>query len=83
LLLTLIGDDRDRKFDLLVEGQKIAEIDWRGGETGRFYDLIYPLPEELLCGKSSVTVRIEANHGRTAGRIFGLRTIRNNAPLQP
>ncbi|HOH06124.1 MAG TPA: glycoside hydrolase family 127 protein [bacterium] len=83
LLLTLIGDDRDRKFDLLVEGQKIAEIDWRGGETGRFYDLIYPLPEELLCGKSSVTVRIEANHGRTAGRIFALRTIRNNAPLQP
>ena len=83
LLLTLLGDDRERKFDLLVEGKKIAEIDWKGGETGRFYDLIYPLPAEIIGEKSSITLRIEANHGRTAGRIFGLRIIENSTLLQP
>jgi DUF1680 family protein len=75
LLLTYLGDDRERKFDLLVEGSRIAEVDWQGGETGRFYDVGYPLPEELLRGKTAVTIRIEANRGRTAGRFFGCRTI--------
>jgi len=75
LLLTFIGDDRGRKFDLLVEGNKIAEVDWQGGESGRFYDLTYPLPAEVIAGKSMITVRVEASHGRTAGRIFGCRTV--------
>ncbi|HQG44204.1 MAG TPA: glycoside hydrolase family 127 protein [bacterium] len=75
LLLTCIGDDRDRAFDLLIEGVKIAEVDWKGGETGRFYDLSYSLPAALIAGKSRVTVRIEASHGRTAGRFFGCRTV--------
>ncbi len=75
LLLTFIGDDRGRKFDLLVEGNKIAEIDWQGGESGRFYDLTYPLPAEVIAGKTMITVRVEASHGRTAGRIFGCRTV--------
>ncbi len=75
LLLTCIGDDHDRAFDLLVEGEKIAEVEWKGGETGRFYDLRYPLPAGLIAGKNRVTVRIEANHKRTAGRLFGCRTV--------
>ena len=78
LLLTYIGDDKDRKWDLLVEGVKIQTIEWTGGKTGKFYDFEYPFPPELLKGKSKVTVRIEANYGKTAGRIFGARVVKGS-----
>lgn len=76
LLMTYIGDDRDRKFDILVEGVKIATENWMGGKTGKFYDVAYRIPEELLRGKEKITVRIEANYGKTAGRIFGVRIVK-------
>jgi hypothetical protein len=76
LLLTYIGDDKDRKFDLLVDGKFLTTVEWKGGRTGKFYDLAYPLPLEMTRGRQEVTVRVEANHGKTAGRVFGVRTIR-------
>jgi uncharacterized protein len=79
LLLTYIGDDKDRKFDILVEGKTIATVDWAGGNTSKFYDVEYPIPGELVLGRQKVTVRIEANHGKTAGRVFGCRTIQGKA----
>jgi len=76
LILTYIGDDKDRKFDILAEGVKIATEDWKGGVTGKFYDVEYELPGELIRGKDKITIRIEANHEKTAGRIFGARIIK-------
>ncbi|HZI53056.1 MAG TPA: beta-L-arabinofuranosidase domain-containing protein, partial [Chitinophagaceae bacterium] len=76
LLLTYIGDDKDRKFDILVEGVKIATEEWKGGKTGKFYDVEYKIPGDLLKGKEKITVRIEANYGKTAGRVFGARIIK-------
>lgn len=76
LLLTYIGDDKDRKFDILVDGIKIATAEWNGGKTGKFYDVEYKIPDELVIGKSKITVRIEANYGKTAGRVFGVRIIK-------
>jgi DUF1680 family protein len=75
LLLTYIGDDKDRKFDILVEGVKIATEDWKGGKTGKFYDVEYKIRDELIKGKEKITVKIEANYGKTAGRVFGARII--------
>ncbi len=75
LLLTYIGDDKDRKFDLLADGKNIATVDWKGGKTGKFYDFIYPLPPEITEKKSEITIRVEANYGKTAGRVFGVRIL--------
>lgn len=75
LLMTYIGDDKNRKFDIMADGVLLAAVDWKGGESNKFYDLEYPLPDSLIAGKSFITIRIEANHGTTAGRIFGCRTI--------
>ncbi|HEX3166657.1 MAG TPA: beta-L-arabinofuranosidase domain-containing protein [Chitinophagaceae bacterium] len=75
LLLTYIGDDKDRKFDILIDGVKFATEDWKGGKTGKFYDIEYNIPEDLVKGKEKITVRIEANYGKTAGRVFGARLI--------
>jgi DUF1680 family protein len=77
LLLTYIGDDKDRKFDVLVDGVKIAYVEWNGGTTGKFYDNEYVIPADIVGNKTSVTVKIDANHGRTAGRIFGCRILKS------
>jgi uncharacterized protein len=76
LLFTYIGDDKERMFDILVDGTKLATVNWQGGKTGKFYDLEYALPAELIKGKTSIIIRVEANYGKTAGRVFGVRTIR-------
>ena len=75
LLLTYIGDDINRKFDIMVDGATLSTVEWNGGKTGRFYDVEYPLPAELIKGRTQITVKILANHGRTAGRIFGCRIV--------
>lgn len=75
LLMTYIGDDKNRKFDILVDGILLATVDLKGGESNKFYDKEYPLPDSLITGKSFINIRVEANHGTTAGRIFGCRTI--------
>ena len=75
LILTYIGDDKDRKWDLLIDGTKIQTVEWNGGKTGKFYDFEYPIPQELIKGKSKITVRIEANYKKTAGRFFGVRVV--------
>jgi hypothetical protein len=77
LLLTYIGDDKDRKFDVLVEGTKIAYVEWNGGITGKFYDNEYIIPAEVIGNKTSVTIKIDACHGKTAGRIFGSRILKS------
>ena len=76
LLLTYIGDDKNRKFDVKMDGILIATVEWKGDEAGKFYDLEYAIPAGIIEGKSTVNVRVEANYDRTAGRIFGCRTIK-------
>jgi len=60
-----------------VDGQKLVTEDWKGGAAGKFYSKEYPVPGEWIAGKTTITIRIEANYGTTAGRIFGCRVTRN------
>jgi hypothetical protein len=76
LLLTYIGDDKNSKFDILIDGVKLTSVEWHGGKTGKFYDNEYPIPAEMVKGKTKITVRIDANQGRTAGRVFGSRILK-------
>ena len=78
LVFTYIGDDKGRKFDIVVDGVKISTVEWEGGKTGIFYDHEYALPEELLQNKEQITVKVEANYKRTAGRVFGVRVVRES-----
>jgi hypothetical protein len=76
LMLTYIGDDKDRKFDVLVNDQKIATVEWKGGKTGVFYDIAYPIPLDITKGRTTVGIRVEANYNKTAGRVFGVRMLK-------
>ena len=77
LMCSYIGDDKNRGFDLLVDGVNIGTQELNGGTTGRFFDVVYPIPNELIKGKSKIEVRIQGHTGKTAGRVFGCRIIRN------
>jgi len=76
LVLTYLGDDKNRIWDLVIEGNVITTVHWPGGKTGKFYDVYYNIPIDLIQSKSSIQIRINANQEKTAGRIFGVRTIR-------
>ncbi len=75
LLCTYLGDDKNRQFDILIDGEKIATEELKGGQTGKFFDKEYPIPPALIKGKKTVVVRIQAHTHFTAGRIFGCRTV--------
>lgn len=76
LLCTYIGDDKNRGFDYLIDGVKIATEELKGATTGRFFDVEYPIPAELLKGKTKVVVRVQGHPNKTAGRVFGCRIVR-------
>lgn len=76
LLLSYLGDDKGRAFDILIDGTKIATQELKGAETGKFFDVEYPIPAELLKGKIKVEVKIQAHPNRTAGRVFSPRVLR-------
>ncbi|MFT3827997.1 MAG: glycoside hydrolase family 127 protein [Chitinophagaceae bacterium] len=76
LQCSYLGDDKGRAFDILVDGVKIATQELKGGPTGKFYDVEYSIPAELLKGKTKVEVKIQAHPNRTAGRVFSPRMLR-------
>ncbi|MES2776934.1 MAG: beta-L-arabinofuranosidase domain-containing protein [Bacteroidota bacterium] len=76
LLCTYIGDDKNRSFDILIDSVKIASVELKGGATGKFFDVEYPIPAALIEGKTSVEVMVQSTNGKTAGRMFGCRVIR-------
>jgi hypothetical protein len=70
------GDEEGtRRFDILVDGQKIGNQVLLRNEPGKFFDVEYPIPEDLTRGKAKVTVRFQAEPDATAGGIFGLRIL--------
>lgn len=72
LLLTYWGmDNRYRKFDILVDGEKVATEDLNKYKASKFYEIVYSIPEKLTQGKEQVTVTIKAGPQHTAGPIYG------------
>ncbi|MEW6236763.1 MAG: beta-L-arabinofuranosidase domain-containing protein [Candidatus Omnitrophota bacterium] len=72
------GDSGARRFDILVDGVKIAEQTLQNNQPGKFYDEIYALPLELVRGKEKITVRLQAHPRAMAGGLFGCRVLMND-----
>lgn len=77
LLCSYIGDDKKNSFDLLVDGTKIGTQELKdGGTIGRFFDVEYPIPADVIKGKTKAIVRVQAHPNKTAGRVFGCRIVK-------
>src|SRR5579871_185979 len=80
LLVTYGGEAwRKSSFEILIDGQKIAdrsEPTHSPDQESQLIDVSYAIPPELLTGKNKVTVRFAATNGNDIRGVFGLRTVR-------
>jgi hypothetical protein len=73
LQATYWGDERPREFEIQLDGQTLTRQHLDHDHPGSFFDVVYPIPEALIRGKSSVRVRFVPLPRNTAGPVFGVR----------
>jgi hypothetical protein len=77
LELTYWGEERDRRFKILVDGQLVGEQSLSGEHPGRFFSCDYPIGPRLTADRSAITVRIEPFARMRAGPVFGARLLQS------
>jgi DUF1680 family protein len=80
LQATYWGDERQREFEIQIDGQTFARQQLNQDQPGRFFDVTYPIPEALIDGKSTVRVRFLPVARNTAGPVFGVRMLLQAKP---
>jgi len=76
LVVTYWGSDAgNRRFDILVNGVRIAEQTLESNQPGQFFNVSYPIPANLTQGKPGITVRFQAKPGALAGGVFGVKVV--------
>jgi hypothetical protein len=81
LLCSYWGDDhRGRIFNIQVDGQTIATQDLNAFKQSKFFEIKYPIPQELVKGKITVTIKFVARSPRNGvGPVSGtIRMVRND-----
>jgi DUF1680 family protein len=77
LVLTYNSDTRQpRAFEILVDGQRLGEVKLPKSSVAKFIDVEYPIPPQLVAGKSKITVRVQADPGSETAPVYAIRTIR-------
>jgi len=78
LRLSFAKGDAGRRFDLVVNGQRVAEIELARPDGGdEIYTREFPLPPELVrTAGGKLTVKFIARPGSIAGGLYGLRLLR-------
>ncbi|MGB8356525.1 MAG: glycoside hydrolase family 127 protein [Chthoniobacteraceae bacterium] len=71
LRCTYWGDDAGaRTFDILVDGKLLATQSLNHDSPGKFLDVDYPLPADLITGKGKITIRFQSRQKNTAGGLI-------------
>ncbi len=77
LMVTYWGSDvGSRTFDVMIDGRKIASQTLNMNRPGEFFDVTYPIAEELTKNKDKVTVRFQSQPDNMAGGVFGCRIVK-------
>jgi uncharacterized protein len=77
LMLTYWGSERGRKmFDIFVDDKKIGTQELNNNDAGKFFDVNYELPTELVQNKKSVIVKLVALPGKRVGALYGARMVK-------
>lgn len=80
LICTYWGDDRDRTFDIVVNGVVVAAQTLDGRHPGKAFEVSYPLPPESLTGQQNLTVRFQGSGKGRVGGLLGLRLLLTPEP---
>ena len=73
LQATYWGEERNRRFDILVDGVIVAKERLDADSPGEFFEKDYPIPTALTAGKAAIRVRFAPETGVSAGPAFGVR----------
>jgi len=71
------GYTGSKTFDILVEDRKIATENITNKAPGRFIDVSYQIPGELLSLNEKIEVQFAPHEGHRAGPVFTVRTVRD------
>ncbi len=77
LQATYWGDERKREFEIQLDGQTLARQTLDLDQPGKFFDVAYPIPDDMIRGKTTVRVRFVPLPRNTAGPVFGVRIFRS------
>jgi DUF1680 family protein len=72
LLATYWGEERDRRFSILIDGVDVAREVLNGDGPMDFLEREYAIPAALTEGKPTLRVRFTPDPGVSAGPVFGL-----------
>ncbi|MBN8460919.1 MAG: glycoside hydrolase family 127 protein [Verrucomicrobia bacterium] len=77
LVVTYNRDEwRDRTFDILLDGERLAAQSIKARGAPGFFDETYPIPAKRIAGKRSVAVKFQATGGNEIAGVFGIRMVR-------
>jgi len=67
-----------RTFDIFIDNQLIVTENISGKwKKEEFMNVVYPIPDELIIGKSYITVKFQAKPNHTAGGVYYLRLLKS------
>jgi hypothetical protein len=78
LKATYWGEERDRRFTVLVDGVVLASEQLNGAGPTDFFERDYPIPESLSKDKTMLRIRFEPQNGVSAGPVFGMRLMESH-----
>ena len=73
LQATYWGEERDRRFKILIDGTIVASEHLSGTGSSNFVERDYSIPLTVTNEKAVLRIRFEPESGFTAGPVFGLR----------
>ena len=78
LRVTYFGGDKDRAFDILVNGKLLETVKLDGAKGDKFFDVDYTLPEAIKKGAPDgvLTVKFSAHKGSVTGGIYDVRLMK-------
>jgi DUF1680 family protein len=77
LVVTYNRDNRRaRSFEILLDGQRLAEETFPFDSESRFFDREYALPVSLVQGKTRITIRFQVTGTNEIAPVYGLRLTR-------
>jgi hypothetical protein len=81
LVVTYHSEERGKRtFDVLVEGQRIGNETFErnppGSAVGRFFNVEYKIPVELIKDKTKLTVKFQATGGNETAAVYAVRVVR-------
>ncbi|HOT98720.1 MAG TPA: glycoside hydrolase family 127 protein [bacterium] len=70
----------NRKFDIYIDEEKLTtEDNTNRWNQSLFQDVVHPIPDSMVKGKTHVRIKFQAHPGNTAGAVYAVRLLRAQA----